>query len=98
MIEILILIFLTRYIGGIAERKGQPAGRWKLYTVLAWFGFEVAGALISYLIVQNLMMNVLFGMVAAFGGFLFVKSILEKMPDKQDDWIDQIGRDTDLPS
>jgi hypothetical protein len=94
VIEILILFFLTRKIGVLAERKGLPANRWKLYTVLCWFLCEIAGALISYMIVQDLGLNVLFGLVSAFGGFLLVKYKLEQMPDKEEEnWIDKIGQE-----
>lgn len=98
MIEIILLFFLTRNIGVLAERKGQPPGRWKLYTVLAWFLFEIGGAIVSYTIVQDLMLNVIFGLVAAFGGFLLIKYRLERLPDDNSkDWTERIGQD-DLPS
>ena len=40
MLEIVALIFLTRKIGSLAERKGLKVGTWKFYTILAWFGAE----------------------------------------------------------
>jgi hypothetical protein len=100
MIEILVLIFLTRKIGDIAARKGVPVGRWKLYTVLAWILGEFGGLLLSMAITDNLGMNILFGIVCAVGGYLFVKYRLEQMPDhnENDDWINKIGQEEDLPS
>lgn len=95
MIEIIILIFLARKIGNLAERKGQPTGRWKLFLVLAWIGFEVVGITLSAIISGNLYMAMVFGLFCAFGGYLFIKSLLEKMPDKEgmDDWISNIGNE-----
>lgn len=95
MIEILILIFLTRNIGTLAERKGLPKGRWKLNVVLAWIGCEMAGLFISMVIVSNLVVNIVFGLACAFGGYLLVKHRLEQFPDK-DEWIDQIGKPDDV--
>ncbi len=100
MIEILILFFLTRNIGAVALRKGLPAGRWKLYVVLAWIGCEMAGLVISMTIVSNLIVNMIFGLASAFGGYLLVKYKLDQMPDKdkKDDWLEQVGKDENLPS
>ncbi len=47
MLEILLLIFLTRKIGGICEEKGRKAGGYKFLTVVFWFGGEVVGAIIG---------------------------------------------------
>jgi hypothetical protein len=35
MLEIIALVFLTRKIGDLAERKGLKKGWWKFYTVIA---------------------------------------------------------------
>jgi len=43
MLEIILLFFLTRKNGTLAEQKGEPKPRWQLYTVLAWFGLEIMG-------------------------------------------------------
>ena len=47
MLEILILISLTRKVGSMAEAKGHSPGSFKLYTVLLWFGGEVLGFIIG---------------------------------------------------
>jgi hypothetical protein len=93
MLEIIILIFLTRKIGELAERKGQHKGWWKFYTVMAWIGCEIGGMMISMMITKVLVLNMLFGIFCAFGGYLLVKARLEKMPDKEsmNDWINNIG-------
>jgi hypothetical protein len=47
MLEILALIGLTKTIGKIVEEKGYKSGRYKLLTVLMWFGGEILGAIIG---------------------------------------------------
>ena len=51
MLEILMLIFLTRKVGEIVTSKGRKAGWYKFMTVLLWFGCEVIGAIIGGIIV-----------------------------------------------
>ncbi|MGN6569321.1 MAG: hypothetical protein ACTHJ0_15280 [Flavipsychrobacter sp.] len=82
---------MTKNIGVLAERKGMPPGRWKLYTVLGWIFFELTGFFISAMIVQNLLANAFFGMVCAFTGYLIPKYLLEKMPNKDTHWTDGLG-------
>ncbi|HEX4963609.1 MAG TPA: hypothetical protein VF173_22465 [Thermoanaerobaculia bacterium] len=47
MLEILVLIHLTRKNGGIAEKKGHRPGLYKLLTVLLWLGGEIIGAVLG---------------------------------------------------
>jgi hypothetical protein len=47
MLEILALIYLSRKNGGIAEKKGHKPGRYKLLTVLLWFGGELLGGILG---------------------------------------------------
>jgi len=95
MLEILILIFLTGAIGTLAKRKGKKAGAWKLYTVLAWIGCEIFGLvlIIGLSANHNILILGVCGLVFGFGGYLIVKYILEKMPDKNNDWIEHIGEE-----
>lgn len=51
MLEIILLIYLTRKIGAIVGAKGRKAGWYKFMTVLLWFGCEVIGAIIGAIIV-----------------------------------------------
>ena len=51
MIEIIMLIFLTRRVGEIVSAKGRKAGWYKFMTVGLWFGCELFGALIGGIIV-----------------------------------------------
>ncbi len=93
MLEIIALIFLCRNIGELAYRKGEPTGKWKLFVVLAWIGFEIVGAVIGAMLFGqgNIIGLLLFMLVCAFGGYLVVRSILMRMPDDIDSDIDNIG-------
>ena len=83
MLEIIALIFLTRKIGLKAETKGLKPGPWKVYTVLAWFIAEIIGMIIGInLFGTELIPLMLFGLFCAFGGYLFIHSILSKKPDQ----------------
>jgi hypothetical protein len=50
MIEILLLVALTRKIGRICEEKGRKAGGFKALTVLLWIGGEIFGAVIGVIL------------------------------------------------
>jgi len=92
MLEIIALIFLTKNIGALAERKGLKPGTWKLYTVLCWFGAEILGAVIGVALLggRNIVPGVLLGLACAVGSFFVLKANLNKRPDV-DDEIDKIG-------
>ena len=94
MLEIIALIFLTRQIGALAYRKGLKPGRWKLYLVLAWFVTEITGFIMGIAMFgkDNLLGLMLFGLICAVGGYLFIRARLLKMPDSMDDEIDRIGQ------
>jgi hypothetical protein len=87
MLEIIILIFLTKKIGEIAVSKGLPAGRWKLYTVLAWVASEFIGAIIGVMIfgADNLFSCFLLAIAGAIGSYFIIKGYLSKQPDVFDE-------------
>ena len=83
MIEIFVLIFLCRKIGVMAEERGLKPGLWKFYTVIAWIGFEFIGlvfgaALFGYNNFNDIVGLIMFALVCAFGGYLFVRRRLEQ--------------------
>lgn len=97
MIEIIALIFLARRIGNKAILKNQPKGRWQLYVVLAWIGFEIVGAVIGMLISGDLILAALLGLGTAVGGYLLVDHRLSQFPDKVDEtWIDRLGKQDEI--
>jgi len=83
MLEIIALIYLSRKMGELAERKGQKKGLWKLYTVLAWFGAEILGIVLSIILFKTDEMLALLplGYGFAVGSFFLLKSVLVKKPD-----------------
>jgi zinc transporter ZupT len=90
MLEIVALIFLTRKIGTLAQRKGLKASTWKVYTILAWLAGEFAGAVIGLLIfgINNFFSAALVAIAGAFTGYVVLKSVLDKKPDDlEDEWI-----------
>ena len=44
MLEIILLIFLTRKVGEIVRSKGRKPGWFQLLTVVLWIGGELTGA------------------------------------------------------
>lgn len=92
MLEIITLIFLSRKTGEIAKRKGENPGNWKLYTILAWIGGEILGVVLAMLAGGgNFGITVLLAYGMAAGAYFFVRSMLTRKPDVQDDWLDTIG-------
>ncbi|GAB4417904.1 MAG: hypothetical protein OHK0039_28790 [Bacteroidia bacterium] len=97
MLEIIALVYLTRQIGNRAEDKGLPKTRWKVYTVLAWFGMELLGGIVGGLMNLDLILTVVLALLFAFGGYLLVRYLLDQQPDPTDnqDLIDRIGATDD---
>ena len=52
MLEIILLIFLTRKVGEIVEEKGRRSGWYKVLTVVLWIGGEVIGAIIGLVVAE----------------------------------------------
>ena len=97
MIEIIALFFLARRIGNKAISKNQPKGRWQVYLVLAWIGFEIVGAVIGMLISGDMILAALLGLGTAVGGYLLVDYRLSQIPDKVDEtWIDRLGKQDEM--
>jgi heme A synthase len=95
MIEIIVVILLCLHIGKIAKRKGLQPGIWRFYTVLAWIVAEMIGIGIAVFVLnsRDLLGLMFMGLICAVGGYLLVKSILDKKPDHVEDDIDRIGTD-----
>ena len=94
MLEIVVLIFITREIGRLATRKGLPSLRWKIYTVVAWIAFEIVGFIISlfFFAPDNYFSIMMVGLMFAVTSYFLIKSKLNKMPDEDtNNDIDNIG-------
>jgi F0F1-type ATP synthase assembly protein I len=50
MLEIILLIYLTRHVGETVQAKGRRSGWFKLMTVLLWIGGEITGMVIGVIV------------------------------------------------
>ncbi len=107
MIEFFALIFLCKKNGDLALSKGVNVLKWKLITIGGWFLAEIIGLFLGVLFfgtsalanikaIDSIDKGQLYGLMAiglisAFGGYLMVKSALEKMPDSYDEDINKIN-------
>jgi hypothetical protein len=87
MIEIILLIFLTRQIGQMAIRRGLKPGGWKFKTVAFWILFEMMGVFTGVIMFgitkENILGVMAFSIACAFGGYLIVRKQLERIPEQE---------------
>lgn len=83
MLEILALVYFSRQIGDLAVRKGLKRGWWRFYTVIAWFGAEIFGIIISMLIfpTDEALALLPLGYACAIASYFILKTSLSKRPD-----------------
>ena len=95
MIEIVALFFLCKKNAELAILKGLKPNTWKLYTVLAWILAEFIGVAVGMAMfgIKNLYPVLGIGLFSAFGGYLFIRALLEKMPNSLDEEVNKIGVD-----
>ncbi|HMK04658.1 MAG TPA: hypothetical protein VK489_10720 [Ferruginibacter sp.] len=94
MLEILAIIMLSRKNGQLAVQKGLKFSTWVWYSVLAWIGFEILGAIIGILSFgqENFWPTYLLALILAVSSYFFIRSILNKKPDPvEEDDINRIG-------
>ena len=95
MLEIIALIFLTKEIGRIAERKGLKPSKWKIYLVVGWLFSEIVGLLVGAMIFSsdNIISIMLIGITFAITSYFIIKGQLNKLPDQTfDDDINNFGK------
>ena len=68
MIEILVLIALTKRIGNIVKAKGHKPGGYKAMLVGFWFGGEILGLIIGFAVVGEGLAIYLFAIIGAVIG------------------------------
>lgn len=93
MLEIILLVILTKRIGVLAEKKGLQPGVWKLYTVLAWIGAEIVGVTASMMIfgMEELFPAYLLGIGCAATSYFVILSFLNKKPNNLEEDINRIS-------
>ena len=82
MLEIILLIYLTKKIGKIASKKGHPLKLFKFLTVLFWFIFEIIGAIVGLLIVGEGLSIYAFALIGAGLGYLIIYLITNGLSQK----------------
>ena len=88
MLEILLLIALTKRIGRILQAKGRKSGWFKFLTVVLWFGGEIIGGVIGTVMAEFIgvnelsvyLMALLGAAVGAGIAFLIAKSVPPARP------------------
>jgi hypothetical protein len=94
VLDLIVLFFLTREIGRLAERKGLKPVTWKIYNVLGWLLAELIGILIGIVIFGwgNLVSIQLVAFAFAITSYFIIKTQLNKLIDQDfDDDIDHLG-------
>jgi hypothetical protein len=85
MLEIIVLIFLTRQIGQMADRRGLRPVLWKWKTVGYWILFEFLGIYLGLSLFglnkDTIVGVMLLALTSAFGGYLLVRRQLERIPE-----------------
>ena len=73
--------------------QGHQAPALENIHYVAWIAFEFLGIMLTAIMFgnQNLFAMLSIGILSAFGGYLLVRAILEKQPDRIDEDIDRIG-------
>ena len=86
MLEIIAIVFLSRNIGNLAQRKGLKRGWWIFYTVIAWIVAEFIGAIVGLLIFQTEepLAAYPFAIAFAIGSYFILRAILSRKPDVVD--------------
>lgn len=88
MLEIIVLIYLSRLIGRIVERKNRRSGWYKLMAVLLWIGGEIAGAFVGLVYTgfdesQQIFIYP-FALVGAVAGAAVAFVIVKSLPPQED--------------
>jgi hypothetical protein len=93
VLDLIVLYFLTKEIGSLAQRKGLKPLTWKIYTILGWILFEIIGLLAGFIIfgTDNIISVILLALAFAVTSYFIIKAQLNKLPDSYDDDIDNIG-------
>ena len=83
MLDLIVLIFLTREIGRLAGSKGLKPFTWKVYIVISWLIAEIIGVVAGVMIFgpYNLVSIILVGIIFAVTSYFIIKAYLNKLPD-----------------
>jgi hypothetical protein len=94
MLEILVLINLSKRIMAIAKSKGRSSAGWVVLLIVLWFGGELTGAVVAAIVAyprEPLLEVYLFGLGGAAVGAVATFAIVKNLPSlrQQDPYWDQ---------
>lgn len=92
MLEILLLIFLSKKIAANAEEKGYGGVLFVLLFLGCWIFGEIAGGILGILLFQNFLTAWVVGVASAFGGTIFAFSVVALLPNNSEERFDSLGR------
>lgn len=82
MLEIILLIFISRSIGETAFDKGYSKGLYRFLTFLFWFAFEFIGIIIATILIgEEKILLYLIGWLSGGLGYLLLYVIVENLPE-----------------
>lgn len=84
MIEIILLFFLCKRIGKLAQSRGLKATVWVIITILTWIGMEILGIGVALMFFEkeNILSVALVGLLFGFMGYHMIHNYLQKLPDQ----------------
>lgn len=96
MLEIFLVIYLSRRIKNTLAPKGYRAGIWQFWTFMVWYGLEFIGAFVSMYLGSETIIALISGVLCAVGGSIALQKYAQSLPDissNADQWIDNIGKE-----
>jgi uncharacterized membrane protein YeaQ/YmgE (transglycosylase-associated protein family) len=87
MLEILLIIFLSKKIGRIAASKGRSQAGYIVLFVLLWVGGEFAGALYGAIQDEEGFLAYVYALAGAAAGAILAFIIVNALPDRRQDFV-----------
>lgn len=82
MLEIILLIFISRNIAESAFDKGYSKGLYRFLTFLFWFAFEFIGVILAAIFIgEEKFLLMLIGWLSGGLGYLILYIIVENLPE-----------------
>ncbi len=90
MLEIILIIFLSRKVGNIAKKRGHKARPNIIFFVVLWFAGELIGALLGSILSKgNIIATYFMALIGAAVGAYIAYNIIQNLEDKS-------GSDSDI--
>jgi len=82
MIEIILLVFLSKKIANMASEKGYSGGLYRFLTFLIWFVFEIIGGVIGILVFGEGLPVYVVAIIGAILGYALIYYIADNLESK----------------